>query len=927
MYCQNCGSKINDNDQFCSNCGNRIVSESKTPESEQSPSTFSESMKEHSQQLNKKIKERIVSFFNRYKKQIIISSCSLFILIIGLVLFNNLYGFVNFSWNKNYKDYQLEYVSPTTIKLGFHLSDQTDLDAIKIDTTCGNTERDGTDIEWDLKESTGKCEIVVSYKLRKLKKEFQIINFNSSEEELLLEEHIDPNSDEDLDLDGLTNREETEYQTNLLSSDSDLDGLDDYYEINVSKTDPNKKDTDTDGLSDYDEIELNLDPLNSDSKQDGMKDGERTLTYTKNIDNVSLTITGTGNIASSIIETQGNTKISEKNGLIDKLYSLYTAGTINNATITINYTDQELKQYGLNEDTLSIFYYNESTSQYEKIDTVQDKEKNTLTATLDHFSYYVVGDANEVQETSSSQVLFILDNSWSMYSNEQYEEITGKEYSGEPLDGFDKEGLRFQLTGNLIDRLGKKNYQIGLSEFRSDYKNAVEIGNSIDNIKETLNSMNGNFITSTEGTNINNALTKGMREFSDDSDNKYIVILTDGQDTELSESRIQNIIETATKNDIKICTVGFGDASYNVALSNIANGTGCKFYSSSNALGLTELFESISAELDDNLVDLNGDSEVDGILSADSGFVVNRDGFSFPNYGTNLSGGGHCYGMATFAELYYKKVLPLKMDTITLKNVQSYPYDLNGTYFENYSNLYDYKLQTNLLKYTFGHDYFGEETPSDLRTLSDTRLLFNEVYKNEIEAGNMYDIIEAETSLSPEQQLAHWGVNYESAESLQLNEDKMQESSTISNDDLQLFNAIYAGFIRQQDTVEYSSGMDIILWLRNALGTEEISYNGRAGFINILTTRLNNKEAPVISSSYTGGFHAINAISLIQSTSNPNEYSIGVYDNNYPGEKRYVKIVCNDTVCLTEANEYYSNSGQPIRITPSLEYDLAYYNQ
>lgn len=927
MYCQNCGSKINDNDQFCSNCGNRIVSESKTPESEQSPSTFSESMKEHSQQLNKKIKERIVSFFNRYKKQIIISSCSLFILIIGLVLFNNLYGFVNFSWNKNYKDYQLEYVSPTTIKLGFHLSDQTDLDAIKIDTTCGNTERDGTDIEWDLKESTGKCEIVVSYKLRKLKKEFQIINFNSSEEELLLEEHIDPNSDEDLDLDGLTNREETEYQTNLLSSDSDLDGLDDYYEINVSKTDPNKKDTDTDGLSDYDEIELNLDPLNSDSKQDGMKDGERTLTYTKNIDNVSLTITGTGNIASSIIETQGNTKISEKNGLIDKLYSLYTAGTINNATITINYTDQELKQYGLNEDTLSIFYYNESTSQYEKINTVQDKEKNTLTATLDHFSYYVVGDANEVQETSSSQVLFILDNSWSMYSNEQYEEITGKEYSGEPLDGFDKEGLRFQLTGNLIDKLGKKNYQIGLSEFRSDYKNAVEIGNSIDNIKETLNSMNGNFITSTEGTNINNALTKGMREFSDDSDNKYIVILTDGQDTKLSESRIQNIIETATKNDIKICTVGFGDASYNVALSNIANGTGCKFYSSSNALGLTELFESISAELDDNLVDLNGDSEVDGILSADSGFVVNRDGFSFPNYGTNLSGGGHCYGMATFAELYYKKVLPLKMDTITLKNVQSYPYDLNGTYFENYSNLYDYKLQTNLLKYTFGHDYFGEETPSDLRTLSDTRLLFNEVYKNEIEAGNMYDIIEAETSLSPEQQLAHWGVNYESAESLQLNEDKMQESSTISNDDLQLFNAIYAGFIRQHDTVEYSSGMDIILWLRNALGTEEISYNGRAGFINILTTRLNNKEAPVISSSYTGGFHAINAISLIQSTSNPNEYSIGVYDNNYPGEKRYVKIVCNDTVCLTEANEYYSNSGQPIRITPSLEYDLAYYNQ
>lgn len=89
-------------------------------------------------------------------------------------------------------------------------------------------------------------------------------------------------------------------------------------------------------------------------------------------------------------------------------------------------------------------------------------------------------------------------------------------------------------------------------------------------------------------------------------------------------------------------------------MSNISNGTGCKFYSSGNVDGLTELFENIGAELDDDLVDIDGDSEADGILIADSGFIVNRDGFSFGNYGTNLSSGGHCYGMATFAQLYYK---------------------------------------------------------------------------------------------------------------------------------------------------------------------------------------------------------------------------------------------------------------------------------
>jgi len=50
-----------------------------------------------------------------------------------------------------------------------------------------------------------------------------------------------------------------------------------------------------------------------------------------------------------------------------------------------------------------------------------------------------------------------------------------------------------------------------------------------------------------------------------------------------------------------------------------------------------------------------------------------------------------------------------------------------------------------------------------------------------------------------------------------------------------------------------------------------------------------------------------------------------VYDNNYPGEKRYVDIKCNKDTCVTLANDYYTQSDQPIRITPSLEHDLEYY--
>lgn len=746
---------------------------------------------------------------------------------------------------------------------------------------------------------------------------------------MVLDYEIDLDSDEDLDFDGLTNKQEKKYKTSPTLSDTDMDGLDDNYEISTSKTDPNKKDTDEDGLSDYDEIELGLDPLKADSKGDGVKDGKRTMTYNHESNNLKVSITGTGNIASTIAEVNTNTKISNKAGLIDNLYTFYTDGTITEAVVTITYTDEELVKYGLNEDNLSIYYYNEKEAKYEKVETVIDKENNTLTATLKHFSNYVVGDTTLVKETTTTQVLFVLDNYWSMYTNEQYKEITGEEYSGglfgsSKLYGFDADGVRFTLTSDLITRLSKKNYQIGLSEFRSDYANALKIGTDADTLKSKLKTMNGSFLTTSAGTNISNALTSGIREFSKDSDNRYIVILTDGQDSSLS-SQTKKIIEKATESDVKICSIGFGGGSYNTELSNISNGTGCKFYSSGNVDGLTELFENIGAELDDDLVDIDGDSEADGILIADSGFIVNRDGFSFSNYGTNLSSGGHCYGMATFAQLYYKKQLPLTVGSITAGDQKSYAYDLSNTYFKNYNNLYDYKLQTNALKYSFGYDIFGETQPADLRTLDGTKLTFTEKYKKEIGDSGIYDMQEQETGLSKEKQLERWGVNYKTADNLYLNEDKMQTSKVMKKDDTQMFNAIWTGFIRQNATTHYSSGSNFVLWLRNVIGTESTDYTGAQGFINILKSRLNDKDAPVISSSYSGGLHAINAISLVQDIENPNYYYIGVYDNNYPGEKRYVDIKCNKDICSTVANDYYTESGQPIRITPSLEYDLAYY--
>ena len=112
-----------------------------------------------------------------------------------------------------------------------------------------------------------------------------------------------------------------EYKTNPVLSDTDMDGLDDYFEINDIKTDPNKPDTDNDGITDYAEIEVELDPLKEDTKNDGIIDSQRILNYQYEFNGINLDLMGKGNISDVTVQITNETYISNKVGLIDKLYN------------------------------------------------------------------------------------------------------------------------------------------------------------------------------------------------------------------------------------------------------------------------------------------------------------------------------------------------------------------------------------------------------------------------------------------------------------------------------------------------------------------------------------------------------------------------------------------------------------------------------
>jgi hypothetical protein len=82
--------------------------------------------------------------------------------------------------------------------------------------------------------------------------------------------------DTDTDDDGLSDGEEVNtHETDPNNEDSDNDGLTDFEEVNTHNTDPNNEDTDDDGLTDFDEINIhNTDPNNEDTDGDELNDGD-----------------------------------------------------------------------------------------------------------------------------------------------------------------------------------------------------------------------------------------------------------------------------------------------------------------------------------------------------------------------------------------------------------------------------------------------------------------------------------------------------------------------------------------------------------------------------------------------------------------------------------------------------------------------------
>ncbi|NLD33193.1 MAG: VWA domain-containing protein, partial [Trichococcus flocculiformis] len=91
------------------------------------------------------------------------------------------------------------------------------------------------------------------------------------------------------------------------------------------------------------------------------------------------------------------------------------------------------------------------------------------------------------------------------------------------------------------------------------------------------------------------------------ADHKCIVLLTDGEDTEVSYA-YDDLVATASEKKINIYSVGLNSADATI-LRSLADGTGGEYYFADSSLDFDEIFGDIENEV----IDREKDSNDDGI--------------------------------------------------------------------------------------------------------------------------------------------------------------------------------------------------------------------------------------------------------------------------------------------------------------------------
>ncbi|MGL5479719.1 MAG: VWA domain-containing protein [Clostridium sp.] len=399
---------------------------------------------------------------------------------------------------------------------------------------------------------------------------------------------------DDLDGDSLSNRKEYDLGINPLSKDSDNDGLEDGFELNEFKSNPNKVDTDEDGLTDFEEYKLGTDPNKLDTDGDGIPDNNDTYEKESEVGDIKVEIEGNP----KALETLNITTVSSDGylmpGQVSETYSVTTEGKLKDATLKFKVNSTVLKENSIED--LKVVYFDEKDGTIKVSEGEQGFDKNTgvVWAKTNHFTEFSLVNIKTWREKwldydvsnrpgSGNEVVYldcalIIDSSGSMGWN-------------------DPENLRVEASKLFVDSLYDKDMAYVI-----DFDNYGKVYQSLTNDK-TLIKKALDRIDDDGGTNISEGLRAAINELKGDRGerSKYAILLTDGDGYYDKNESIK-----AAEEGIKIYTIGLGKSYDKYVLGDIADKTGGKFFAITTAEELIEIFDRIAGETTGG-IDTDGD--------------------------------------------------------------------------------------------------------------------------------------------------------------------------------------------------------------------------------------------------------------------------------------------------------------------------------
>ncbi len=465
------------------------------------------------------------------------------------------------------------------------------------------------------------------------------------------------NSVEELDADGdydgdmLKNGDEITGRTNVISADSDADGLIDSAETNFL-SDPNLADTDGDGIKDGVEVRAGLDPTNLIT--DGVtKDSERKFSREMNFGEGTVNVSGKGGIYGATVDKLMLNAVTSNAGAITAPYEFYCDGGFDKATISFNYDPAVLVTAGITTNNLRIYQFDPYLKKYTPVGGTVNETEHTVNCDLHENGVFLLGAENVIHqaalayESGVMNIHLLIDNSGSMYPKSI--QSTSKES--------DVNFKRLSFARNLVTGLDKT-VKFALSTFTYDFNHICDFDADKSHLIPAINSIR-NLGPGFDGTSVEIALMQGLSYFTDatKSERNIIVLLTDGISTDTGGYTVNDIVSLAKAKNVTIMTIGLGDEVDTELLTKIAESTGGDYYPISEANILEGLYSTMIASMKDDIVDDDLDGTPDSYTLFDTGFDPDFNGFSFQNFKSP-----DCptldFGMVSLARDWFRNVVP-----------------------------------------------------------------------------------------------------------------------------------------------------------------------------------------------------------------------------------------------------------------------------